>query len=82
MLFYSHGGAESEGDVLISMVAENTRIFGDLTLKALKEGETLEAITRRIGENINARYRLKANETDLTTIVGGYVIYFKSKGLA
>lgn len=82
MLFYSHGGVESEADVLISMAAENTRIFGDLILKALKEGETLEAINRRIGDHITSRYGLKVNETDLTMIVGGYVVYFKNKGLA
>ena len=82
MLFYSHGGAESEADVLISMAAENTRIFGDLILNALKDGETLEAINRRIGDHITSRYRLKVNETDITTIVGGYVVYFKNKGVA
>jgi len=82
MLFYSHGGVESEADVLISMAAEITRIFGDLILKALKEGETLEAINRTIGDHITSRYGLKVNETDLTMIVGGYVVYFKNKGLA
>ncbi len=82
ILFYSHGGVESEADVLISMAAENTRLFGDVILKSLKEGETLEAINRRIGDHITSRYGLKVNETDLTMIVGGYVIYFKNKGLA
>jgi len=82
MLFYSHGGVELEPEVLISMAAENTRIFGDLILKGLKEGQTLEAINCRIGDHIASRYGLKVNETDLTMIVGGYVVYFKNKGLA
>lgn len=81
MLFYSHGGVELEPDKLISMVAENTRIFGDMVLAGLKEGQALEAISRRIGDHFVSHYGLKVNETDVEVIVGGYAIYFNSKGL-
>ncbi|MCK4362921.1 MAG: MBL fold metallo-hydrolase [Dehalococcoidia bacterium] len=82
MLFYSHGGVELETDVLISMAAENTRTFGDIILKALKEGETLEAISRRIGDHVASHYGLEVNEMDLALIIAGYSFYFKKKGLA
>jgi len=81
MLFYSHGGVELEPDVLISMAAENTRTFGDIILKGLKEGQTLEDISRRIGDHITSQYGLKVNEMDIAMIVGGYAIYFNNKGL-
>jgi glyoxylase-like metal-dependent hydrolase (beta-lactamase superfamily II) len=81
MLFYSHGGVELEPERLISMVAENTRIFGDMVLAGLKEGQALEAISRRIGDHFVSHYGLKVNETDVAVIVGGYAIYFNSKGL-
>ena len=81
MLFYSHGGVESEADVLISMAAENTRTFGDIIPKGLKEGQTLEAISRRIGDHITSQYGLKVNEMDIAMIVGGYAICLNNKGL-
>ncbi len=58
------------------MVAESTRVFGDIILKALKEGETPEAISRRIGEYATSSYGLKLEDMDLAMIVGGYALYF------
>ena len=81
MLFYSHGGVELEPERLISMIAENTRTFGDIVLAGLKEGQAQEAISRRIGDHFISQYGLKVNETDIEVIVGGYAIYFNSKGL-
>jgi len=82
MLFFSHGGVESEADQLISMAAENTRTFGDIIPKGLKEGQSLEAISRRIGDHITGQYGLKVNEMDIAMIVGGYAICLNNKGLA
>ena len=81
MLFYSHGGVELEPDRLISMITENTRTFGDMVLAGLKEGQALEAISRRVVGYFISQYGLKVNETDVEVIVGGYAIYFNSKGL-
>jgi glyoxylase-like metal-dependent hydrolase (beta-lactamase superfamily II) len=81
MLFYSHGGVELEPERLISMIAENTRTFGDIVLAGLKGGQAPEAISRRIGDHFIGHYGLKVNETDVGVIVGGYSIYFNSKGL-
>jgi glyoxylase-like metal-dependent hydrolase (beta-lactamase superfamily II) len=82
MLFYSHGGLELEPDVLISMAAENTRVFGDIILKALKEGDTPDAISRRIGDYFVSHHSIEVNQTDIALIVAGYVFYFRKKGLA
>ena len=82
MLFYSHGGVGREPDTLISMAAESTRVFGDIILKALKEGEATEAISRRIGEYVTSSFGLKLDDMDLAMIVGGYTLYFNKKGLA
>jgi len=82
MLFYSHGGVGREPDRLISMAAESTRVFGDIILKALKTGETPEAISLRIGEYVTSSFGLKLDDMDLAMIVGGYALYFNKKGLA
>jgi len=81
-LFYSHGGAVGEPDMLVSIAAENTRVFGDIILKAMKQGETPEAISRRIGDHITSRFGLKVHEIDLAMTVSGYIFYFKKRGLA
>jgi glyoxylase-like metal-dependent hydrolase (beta-lactamase superfamily II) len=82
MLFYSHGGVGREPDTLISMAAESTRVFSDIILKALKEGEATEAISRRIGEYVTSSFGLKLDDMDLAMMVGGYALYFNKKGLA
>jgi len=81
MLFYSHGGVGQEPDALISMAAESTRVFGDIILKALKEGETLEAISSKMEEYVTSSFGVRLDHVDLAMMVGGYTLYFNKKGL-
>jgi len=81
ILLYSHGGVGREPDSLISIAAENTRALGDIILNALKEGETAEAIGRRVGDYVSSRFGLQLSELDLAMTVGGYALYFTKKGL-
>lgn len=82
LLFYSHDGVGREPDKLISIAAENTRLLGDLILKALRDGQTDEAISRRVGEYVASRFGLELSELDLAMTVGAYILYFRKKGLA
>ncbi len=83
ILLYSHGPAIlHEPETLIASVAENTKIFGDLILNAMKEGEPLQAIGRRLTEHMESRFGIRIDEAGLAMIVGGYTMYYKSKGLA
>ena len=81
-IFYSHDGVGKEADNLISIAAENTRLLGDLILKALRDGEPTEAIKRRVTDYAASRFGVKFTEMDLMMTVGGYTVYFKKKGLA
>jgi glyoxylase-like metal-dependent hydrolase (beta-lactamase superfamily II) len=81
MIFYSHGGMAKEPDKLISIAEENTRLVGDLVLKALKDGEADETIRRKLREAAKNRFGIELSGMDLEMIVGGYTMYYKKKGL-
>lgn len=82
LLFYSHGGAGREPEKLISQAVENIRVFGDIILKALKDGKSPEAISRSLRDYTSAvRPNLKMGEVDTAMTVLGYTAYFKKKGL-
>jgi glyoxylase-like metal-dependent hydrolase (beta-lactamase superfamily II) len=82
ILFYAHGGVVGHDvDRLITQAEEFTRIFGEVVLKALKEGGTNEEINRRVKERANMRFGTDLTEMDLALTIGGYEVYYKKKGL-
>jgi glyoxylase-like metal-dependent hydrolase (beta-lactamase superfamily II) len=82
ILFYSHGGVVGyDVDRLITQAEENTRILGDIILKALKEGGTNGEINRRVKEIVNSHFGMDLTEMDLALTIGGYEVYYKKKGL-
>jgi glyoxylase-like metal-dependent hydrolase (beta-lactamase superfamily II) len=81
LIFYSHGGVGKEPDKLISIAEENTRLVGDLVLKALKDGEADEVVCRKIKQAAKDRFGIELNDMDLQMIVGGYTMYYRKKGL-
>jgi len=81
ILFYSHDGVGNQPEELISTAAENTKIFGDIILKALRSGETTEAITHRIQEYISRHLGASGEGLEMGMIVEGFIFYFKKKGL-
>jgi len=81
-LFYSHGRVVGhDADRLIKQAEEFTRITGEITLKALKEGGTNGEINRRVKERVNSRFGMDLTEMDLSLTIGGYEVYYKKKGL-
>ncbi len=81
ILFYSHDGVGREPEKLISSAMENTRMFGGIILRALKEGVAPEAIAHRIKEYVFCPLGLKAEGMNLEMTIAGYTLYFKNKGL-
>ena len=57
-------------------------IFQDIVLKALKKGETPEAIGRRIQEYVYTHFGLKMGKVNMEMMVPAYIGYCKKKGLA
>ncbi len=82
VLLFSHGGFVEEPEKIISIASESTKAFGDMVLKAMQEGETPEGISNRVVDFALTRFGRKLDETDLMMAVGGYAVYFNSKGLA
>jgi uncharacterized protein YpmB len=58
---------------LISAAVENTKIVGNIILKALKEGMTDEAIRSRVHKEVGVEDEMS---------VAGFILYFKKTGLA
>jgi glyoxylase-like metal-dependent hydrolase (beta-lactamase superfamily II) len=81
ILFYSHDGIGRNPEKLISTAAENTKIVGDIILKALKEGETREAFESRLRQYISRHPGLNMGIMDDGMTLSGFVHHFKKKGL-
>ena len=81
-LFYSHDGTGKDPEKLISAVAENTKNVGEIILKALREGERVEAINTRLMEQICNRFNQDEADIIWTMTVHGYIHYFQKKGQA
>ena len=80
IILYAHDGVGRDPDRLISIINGSTRMIGDIILKALKEGETLDNIGRGIQKYVSTNFDLELR--DVGMLVSGYAIYFKKKGLA
>jgi glyoxylase-like metal-dependent hydrolase (beta-lactamase superfamily II) len=82
IVFYSHGPVVTrEPELLMESVAENTRGFGDLILNALKQGQPQEEVKRRLDDFMAGRLGIRLDEGGLAMTVGGYTMYYQSKGL-
>jgi glyoxylase-like metal-dependent hydrolase (beta-lactamase superfamily II) len=73
VLLYSHDGVGRNPEELISAAVENTKIVGNIILKALKEGMTDEAIRSRVHKEVGVEDEMS---------VAGFILYFKKTGLA
>ncbi len=81
VIFYGHDGVGKEPEKLIPTVYENTRVFGEIVLKALKEGASSRDIGERIQAYITEKTGVKAEFSDRTMTVVAFTQYFKRKGL-
>ena len=81
LLFYSHGGVEHEPEKTIAAVIENTKMFGEAVLGALKTERTEQAVIEYIGEFVNTRFGFEMEEYELGSNVRAYLHYFKKKGI-
>jgi glyoxylase-like metal-dependent hydrolase (beta-lactamase superfamily II) len=81
LIFYAHGGVGREPAKLIAKAAENTRVFGDIVLKALKEGKNAEEIGRLLEDYIFTQAHVKPEIMEIPLAVEAYIYYFKRKGL-
>lgn len=81
LIFYGHDGVGKEPDKLIQAAIENTRILGDIILKALKDGEGSREVGEKTQQYISERTGVKSEYTDRTMTVTAYTQYFKKKGL-
>lgn len=81
ILFFAHGSVSHEPEKLISSVENNTRLLGDLILRALKAGDDIAEIKRKVKENARSSFGIELTESDLDLTVGGYTVFYQRKGL-
>jgi len=77
LLFYSHGGIGKDPENLISSAVDNTRVIGDVILKALETCESEEAVIPSIGDYIWEKFSVRLDGWDLASNVKGYIHYLK-----
>lgn len=81
MLFYSHEADVRAPEPIISRLAENTALLGDLVLEGLKNGDDLEKIRRRARRALGERLSAGTRVGGLEGMVEGYANYFRKQGL-
>ena len=81
LLFYSHGTAEPNPDVLITRNARNARVYGELVREGLLRGESSEELCRNVGEHVYANYGVRIPERAVNVTVAGLSLYFKEQEL-
>jgi len=81
LLFFAHGGVSREPEKLISSVENNTRLLGDLILRALREGDTVAEIRHKVKSAAKNSFGIELTESDLDLTVGGYAVFYQRKGL-
>ncbi|MFC1907157.1 MBL fold metallo-hydrolase [Chloroflexota bacterium] len=71
ILFYSHDGVGREPQELITKAAENSRIFGEIILDSLKQGNSIEEIDGKIRDYVNRNLGLNVESGgDPTSNIG------------
>ncbi len=82
-LFFSHNGVRHDAGRCIELAEENVRAWGDLVLRALQDGESLEQIKARLTAIVEklqpGRVELFSRFLDWNTV--GYTGYFTQKGV-
>jgi glyoxylase-like metal-dependent hydrolase (beta-lactamase superfamily II) len=81
LIFYSHGTVADEPDRLIEAVMDNTRLVGDFILSDLRAGQSQEAIISHVGDYLRHQFNAPIDGYELQSNVGGYIHYFRKKGL-
>jgi glyoxylase-like metal-dependent hydrolase (beta-lactamase superfamily II) len=77
-LFYSHDGVGRDPEELISRLVENTKIVGDMILKALKEEPSADAVRSKLRESLGMCDGVILDDMTLN----GFILYFQKQGLA
>ena len=81
MLYYSHGTAEREPEVLIARNAENARVFGAVVREGIALGEKSEAICRRVEEHALRTYGVNLPERAVSVTAAGFILFYNEKSL-
>jgi glyoxylase-like metal-dependent hydrolase (beta-lactamase superfamily II) len=81
IIFYAHNGIGRKPKEIIQEVAKNTRIVGDIILKAMREGEDEESIHHRLQEFAASYLGTNIGEFDIRMVVSGFALYFQKNEL-
>ncbi len=82
VLFFSHGGADSEIQAAFSRAEENARYYSQMVLDALRQGESGSDITLRFVADVRRRYGVCYNPGTAQMFANAYLMHYRKKGLA
>ena len=82
MLFYSHGGVDTDPGGAISRAAENAHIYGKMVLEAIRRGDSRADIAQRFAADVRRRFGLVFEPEGSEMFITGYSMYFEKRGLA
>ena len=81
LVFFAHGGVERGLDTLAARALDNIRVYADMVLKGLRDGESQEIMEQRVAADMERRYSVRVPQRALYVTVAGLTAYFKSKGM-
>ena len=64
----------------MSRALESARVYSAMILEAARRGASQEGIVELVTDDVNRRFGQRPARADLEILVGGYLIYFQSKG--
>lgn len=81
-LFYAHDGVGRNPEELISAVRDNTWIFGNMILNAMKSGQDHRFIRSILEDYFHSELGIDPKEMgDYDTSARGFEVYFKRRGM-
>ncbi len=80
LLFFSHETVERDAGRAMSRALESARVYSAMILEAARRGASQEGIMELVTDDVNRRFGQRPARADLEILVGGYLIYFQSKG--
>jgi glyoxylase-like metal-dependent hydrolase (beta-lactamase superfamily II) len=81
LVFFAHGGVERGLDALAARALDNIRVYADMVLKGLRNGESQENMEGMVAADMECRYGVRVPQRGLYVTVAGLTAYFKSKGM-
>ena len=80
LVFMSHGALERDVDLVMQRALDNARVYADMVLKGLRNGQSQEAMEHMVAADLERRHGVRVAQRGLYVTVAGLTAYFRSIG--